>query len=192
MIIVARLLIVDTETGGLDSQKHSILSLGAVVWDSGVSIDTFEALIVESEIVADSEAIIVNKIDLDTHRLNGITPPEAVKQFMAFLEKNFGALGERAKIDLVGHNISFDAGFIRRLFSLANIDFENCFSHRMLDTAGILRFLILAGRLPLKGAGLSEALGHFGISVPQDKRHTALGDAVATAQLLNELLKLVR
>lgn len=192
MITVPRLLIVDTETGGLDPQKHSILSLGAVVWDSGVSIDIFEALIVEPEIVADTEAIIVNKIDLDAHRLNGITPSEAVKQFMAFLDKNFGILGERAKIDLVGHNISFDAGFIRRLFSLAGTDFESCFSHRVLDTAGILRFLILAGKLPIKGAGLDEALAHFKIIVQRDKRHTALGDAVATAQLLNELLKIVR
>ena len=31
---MARLLFIDTETGGLDPEKHSLLSVGFVVWDS--------------------------------------------------------------------------------------------------------------------------------------------------------------
>lgn len=59
-----------------------------------------------------------------------------------------------------------------------------------MDTAGVLRFLSLANLLPLSGAGLDEALKHFGIEVPDKKRHTALGDARATAQLLSKLVSI--
>ena len=31
---MARLLFIDTETGGLNPEKHSLLSVGFVVWDS--------------------------------------------------------------------------------------------------------------------------------------------------------------
>ena len=33
---MARLLFIDTETGGLDPEKHSLLSVGFVVWDSAL------------------------------------------------------------------------------------------------------------------------------------------------------------
>lgn len=189
---MAKLLVIDTETGGLDPQHHSILSLGAVVWDDGISVDVFEALIVEPSIVVDPDAMMVNRINLREHQLIGLSPGNAVKQLLLFLDKNFGESRKNEKVELVGHNISFDVGFVRRLFLLANVDFESCFSHRTLDTASILRFLVLADKLSLKRVGLSEALAYFGITVPQDKRHTALGDAKATAQLLNELLRIVR
>jgi DNA polymerase-3 subunit epsilon len=42
-----RFLVIDTETGGLQPEMHSILSLGAVVWDDGILGEEFEVLIAE-------------------------------------------------------------------------------------------------------------------------------------------------
>ena len=40
-----RLLFIDTETGGLDPQKHSLLSLALVVWEKREILDSKEFLI---------------------------------------------------------------------------------------------------------------------------------------------------
>jgi DNA polymerase III epsilon subunit-like protein len=55
-----------------------------------------------------------------------------------------------------------------------------------------LRFLTLTQRLKLSAASSTEAFAYFGIEVPKGKRHTALGDARATAQLLSKLIDVVR
>lgn len=188
---MAKMLVIDTETGGLDPQRHSILSLAGVVWDNGATTNEIEILIVEPEIVADSEALKVNKIDLVQHKRNGVSPAEAMTRFDGFLKEYFGDSPSSEKISLAGHNIYFDVEFLRRLCRLAAFPYDNRFSHRVLDTAAIIRFLILAKRLPLSGAGATEAFDYFGIKFDPHKRHTALEDARATAVLISKLVAIV-
>jgi DNA polymerase-3 subunit epsilon len=69
------------------------------------------------------------------------------------------------------------------------VDFNQYFSHRMIDTASILHYLYLSGRLEQKVVSSDEAFAHFKIAV--EGRHTALGDALATAQLFNCLLEIL-
>ncbi len=186
-----RLLVIDTETGGLDPTTHSILSVGGIVWEEGRLVDSFEVFIVEPELVVDSRALQVNQIDLDWHRAHGLSPVDAMKALRFFLERHFGDPRTSGKVPLAGHNVSFDIGFLKRLCRLANVSFEEVFSHRVLDTAGIIRFLVLARKLDLPEASSTEAFKYFGIEVETGMRHTALGDARATATLLNKLIGLV-
>lgn len=186
-----KLLVIDTETGGLDPTMHSILSVGAVVWDGGRLVDSFEAFIVEPELVVDSRALDVNRIDLDWHRAHGLSPVDAIKALQFFLERHFGDPRTSGKIPLAGHNVSFDVGFLKRLYRLGNVNFEEVFSHRVLDTAGIIRFLVLARKLDLPEGSSTEAFKYFDIEIEAGKRHTALGDARATAILLSKLIGLV-
>lgn len=189
---MTKLLVIDTETGGLDALRHSILSLGAVVWCDGALVDSFEVLVAEPSIVADEQALQINRIDLSLHREQGLPPGDAMKQFLLFLEKHFPDPRSGDKIPLAGHNVNFDVAFLRRLCRLAEFSYDDVFSHRVLDTAGVIRFLILAGRLPLTTAGSTAAFEYFGIAVDPLKRHTALADAVATALLLNKLIDIVK
>jgi DNA polymerase III epsilon subunit-like protein len=184
---MARLVVLDMEMGGLDSCKHSVLSLGAVIWRDREIIDSFEVFIREMEIVTEPAAMAVNKIDLQWLQEHGCRPAEAVRRFHDFLTQHFGALPGREKIILAGHNLHSDLGFLRRLYGAAGLSHEPYFSHRVLDTAGVLRFLHLAGRLPVASAGFGDALAHFGIESASSVRHTALGDATLTAHLLNKL-----
>ena len=190
---MTRLLVVDTETGGVDPQVHSILSLAAVVWEDGKLGAEFEILIAESLLTVTAGALEINGIDLVEHCKYAVAPAEALARFQSFLRDNLSEeFVSKSKIALVGHNIGFDVGFMRRLCRLAGARFEDMFSHRVMDTAGLLRFLTLAKALPLSGAGATEAFEYFGIEVPQGKRHTALGDARATAMLLNKLIMVVK
>ena len=190
---MAKLLIVDTETGGTDPSAHSLLSVGAVVWAMGEVGARIELLVAEDELTVTPRAMEINRIDLAVHRASGLRPAEAVVALEAFVRETFHdefARGE--KVALVGHNISFDVGFLKRLYRLAEADFESTFSHRTLDTASILRFLSLAGLRTATDAGLTEALAEMGIHVEEDARHSALGDADATALLLTRLIALAR
>jgi DNA polymerase III subunit epsilon len=190
---MTRLLVIDTETGGVDPQIHSILSLAGIVWEDGGLGAEFEVLIAEPVLTVTARALEINRIELTEHCKRAVTPAEALAQFKSFLTHNLSEeLESRDKITLAGHNVNFDVGFLKRLCRFAGAHFGDMFSHRTMDTAGLLRFLTLAQRLKLSGAGSTEAFEYFGIELPQGKRHTALGDATATALLLNKLIDIVR
>ncbi len=189
---MSRILLIDTETGGLDPEKHSILSLAAVVWTpQGIDAE-LELFVKEPEIFFEDEAIQINRIDVDWISINGLAPEFAVDSLESFVDANWPEEDRRHGILIGGHNVSFDVLFLKRLYRLARRDYKPTFSHRLIDTASVIQLLILAGRLPLERASSDQAFEYFGISVPEGQRHTALGDARATASLLNKLVEMVR
>lgn len=190
---MARLFVIDTETGGIDPQTHSILSFAGVVWADGKVQAEFDVQIAEPLFSVTAQAMQINRINLADHAATAVAPAVAAKRLETFLRKHFREeLKSGAKVALAGHNVGFDIGFLKRLCRLGEVSFEQMFSHRSLDTSSVLRFMALAGRADLGGAGLEEALQRFGIDVPEPLRHTALGDARATAALLSELIKVDR
>lgn len=190
---MAKLLVIDTETGGLDAQIHSVLSLGAVVWEDGKLLDEIELFIEELPMMVTLAALRVSKIEL-LKMENAMSPNQAVSRLSDFLARNFGAVPPQRRIELAGHNVSFDVGFLQRLYRLAGIDrsaFEKLFSHRLMDTSMMFRFLIFAGRLADQKASLSDCLNCFQIQYDSKSRHSALQDARYTASLLSKLLEMV-
>lgn len=187
-----KLLVIDTETGGLDSNEQSILSFGAVVLEGGKIIDSIEVFINENPIIATPQALAVNKIDLEWLRKNGISPLAAVTNIAAFVTMHFG----RTKAKLGGQNIGFDLGFAKRLWRLVYGDsfmqvWEKLFSHRTHDTMHVLRFLGAAGVLPSAGGDLESAADFLGIDLSDFKRHSARDDARLTAMVLVGLIDYV-
>ena len=183
---MSRLLIFDTETGGLSPVKHSLLSLGAVIWQDGNIIGEFSVDIAERKISVESAAMAINRIDLTKHALTAQSPLIAVQRFEEFISTAFPH-GQR--IPLAGHNVNFDIGFLKRLYRQTRKDYEARFSHRAIDTASVMGFLMLSGRLNLANPGLDAGLKHFGVKFIRSKRHSALEDARATALLLNALIE---
>ena len=179
------ILFIDTETGGLDPEHHSLLSVGLVVWRDNEIYETEEILINDGILNATRDALEINRINVDEHKNSSISPQEAIQQMIQFLKRNFDI---SEKITLAGHNIGFDISFVRHLFKSENYNFLDYFSHRSIDTASILHYLYLAGKLESKITGSEDAFTYFGIEVAG--RHTALGDAIATAQLFSKLIVL--
>jgi hypothetical protein len=151
-----------------------------------------EILIAETPLVVTPTALEINRIDLVQHGKRAVAPALAMQSLHTFLRNNFAAeLAAGGGITLAGHNVHFDIGFLKRLCAQTGTAFETLFSHRALDTAGLLRFLMLAGVLPLSNGSSTEAFRYFGVPIEDAERHTALGDARATARLLAKLVELV-
>ena len=182
-----RLLFIDTETGGLDPEKHSLLSLALVIWEDMEIIDSKEILINDGILSATDEALSINRIDLEKHKKSALPPSQAIEGILSFISEHFP---RQEKITLAGHNVHFDVAFLRVFFTRNNRDFGKFFSHRIIDTSSILHYLYLAGRIKQKAVSSDEAFDLFGIKV--EGRHTAIGDAVATAELFTKLLSLIK
>ncbi|HPT13801.1 MAG TPA: 3'-5' exonuclease [Bacteroidales bacterium] len=182
-----KLLFIDTETGGLDAVKHSLLSIGMVIWEEMEIVDSKEILINDGVLSVTREALSINRIDIEKHRQTALSSSQAVDELFAFTGKHFPGKG---KITLAGHNVHFDAGFLKAFLAANNKDFSKYFSHRMIDTSSILHYLYLSGQIGQKAVSSDEAFAFFNIEVRG--RHTALGDAIATAELFTKLLGLIK
>jgi DNA polymerase III epsilon subunit-like protein len=189
---MTRLLVIDTETGGTDPERHSLLSLAGVVWENGAIRGEIEFLVAEPDFSVTARALEINRIDLVAHSRLAVAPRIASGLLEAFVAGHFNDQIEAGEgVVLAGHNVNFDLGFLKRLYRVAGVTFPTFFSHRVVDTASVLRLLAIAGRLPSTAVASSEAFAHLGIAVSAEERHTALGDARATALLLTRLVELI-
>ena len=85
-----KLLIVDTETGGLIPQEHDLLTIGLIVWENKELKDELELKISKEEYRTTMEALNVNKINLEELRKEGFSEKEVITKLIAFVKKNFG------------------------------------------------------------------------------------------------------
>lgn len=181
------IIFIDTETGGTDPDKHSLFSVGLVAWnrEKGI-IDSCEIFIKSETYTYTVEAQKINKFQKEQHEKNAVSHKDAVAAIRSFCIKNTKKTKE---IQVAGHNIQFDIAFLRKLFEAENRSINRLFSHRMIDTFSILRFLVDAGKIEMSPISSSNAFKILNIKV--DDRHSALGDAVATAKLYEKLLSIV-
>ncbi len=206
MTMYDRLLIIDTETGGLDADTNAILEIAGLVWQRipggpisggpGKVLGSFRYAVDDPTGTVEPEALAINGIDMATHK--GQNPKIVVGGIRDFINTVYYEDGEYKPADdfgvvLGGHNTQFDVSFLKRLFLVSGLtvkgrdsDYEKMFSHRLLDTCGIVRYLVLSGVLPLKGASSKEAFEYYGI-YPKNA-HSALADAEATTKLLDCLI----
>lgn len=162
----------DLETTGLNpSTGDEIISFGAVRILNGKVLkhDTFKALVKPSRLVGE-----------ESTRIHGITnkmlegkPPvlEVLPAFHAFCEGSV----------LIGHNVAFDLRFLKLLEKSSGLKFD----HPVLDT------LLLSSVLFPNAAShdLGGLAAKYGVAI--QGRHTALGDAEATADIFARFIPLL-
>jgi DNA polymerase-3 subunit epsilon len=181
-----KILFIDTETGGTDPASNSLLSLGLVVWKELEIRASLEILIDDGILNVTEKALEINRIDLEEHRKRAVSPAVAIRQMDKFINSHFP---KDEKIVLGGHNVNFDVNFLNAFLSRNGYNVQQRFSHRYVDTSAILFYLFLTGKIKRKLTASQDALDYFGIAV--QGRHTAMGDAVATAQLFSRLVRIL-
>ncbi len=179
-----QILVIDTEAGGLNVFKNSILSLAFVSFDGSHQAEFY---VLEDQLNTEPQAMAVNGIDLDWLKSNGLSPKATCLAIDQYISELIEKTGEQ-KFTLVGHNIAFDIAYLKRLYEIANHPYPKAFSHRSVDTHSLLWALsILAKKEPYVCTS-DGAFRHYQIEPPPALRHTALGDAVATRDLIFKIL----
>lgn len=181
-----KLLFLDVETGGMDEINQSLLTIGLVLWENGIIVDTLELFISKDKYDYVDASIKFNKIDLDELRKKGISEEEVIIRINDFCNKYFG--NEKALI--AGHNVAFDIGFMKALYRRNNQDFYSRFGYRFIDTGTILRFLYMQGKFEKDISASDKAFEYFNIRFKEGTRHSALADSEATASLYTKLLEI--
>ena len=149
--------------------------MGAFHPSSGISI---EVLVNDTVGDISPKALEVNNLSLDTIRSCGMTVGEAAAAVGAFMDRVKSKNPGRRYV--VGHNVSFDTAFIRRLYMLADKRCPKEFLfNRSIDTHSMLY-------LRNDPTSLDAALSKYKIST-DSLRHTALTDAKLTAALYKRI-----
>jgi DNA polymerase-3 subunit epsilon len=167
----ARWVVIDCETAGLDPRHDQLLSLGAVALRGGriASSESF-AVTLRGAAQDAPDNVLVHGIGGDALR-GGIEPAQALGEFAAFL-------GE-------GLPVAFHAAFDAAVLSRAMDGRAGLRSPALwLDVARLAPALHPAAGRTLHA--LDDWLDAFGIE--NARRHDALHDAFATAQLFQILL----
>jgi DNA polymerase-3 subunit epsilon len=167
-------VVFDTETTGLEpSRGDELVSLAGVRIVNGRVLrgEIFDTLIDPGR-----------KIPAASTRVHGITDAMVVgaETAGAVLPAFHRFVGDSV---LVAHNAAFDMSFLTRNRDKAGVVFDQ----PVLDT------VLLAGHVFGAGESLTlDALAaRFNIVIPEEDRHTALGDALATAEVLLRLVGLL-
>jgi DNA polymerase-3 subunit epsilon len=168
-------VVFDTETTGLlPQQGDEIVQIAAVRIVNGRRIEgeVFDTLVNPGR-----------PIPLASTEVHGITdamvagapgPAEVIARFHKFAE---GAV-------LIAHNAPFDMQFLRRHEAPPGIVFGN----PVLDT--VLLSAVIYGQHEVHSL---DALTHrLGITIPEEARHTAIGDTVATADAYLRLMPMLK
>ncbi len=166
-------VVFDTETTGLMPNKDEIVQIGAV-------------RVVNGKIIPGEKVDqLVNPgrpIPPGSSKVHGITddmvadapdPGTAVGQFHGFARDCV----------MVAHNAPFDMAFLNRHARICGLTWD----HPMLDT--VLLSAVLFG--DTEGHSLDALCERLDITIPPEHRHTALGDAQATAEALCKMLPIL-
>lgn len=165
-----RFVVVDVESSGLNVYRDHLIAIGAIAVQEGRLMleDGFHRVLRQAR--ASSHANILIHGICGTEQTGGADPAGALLDFLEFTGKS----------PLVGFHTGFDEIMIRRAMRR---HLGEPFRRNWLDLAYLAPALGFSAQG--KPAGLDDWLQRFGIN--NYRRHDALADALATAQLFQVL-----
>ena len=177
-----RFVVFDTETSGLDLSKNTLLSIAGIgVRNLEVRMDdAFDAVCEQTDVGGAQAAVVHGLISGDL--VDGVSELEAASNFLRFVGDSV----------LVAHHVAFDVRMLQKAIS-------RCAGAKVwspsVDTAhlakrvevGLMSSGAAHGADDREAYRLDQLVERYNIEVPE--RHTAGGDALATALLFQRLLK---
>jgi len=192
------LLVLDTETGGVDPNSSSLMEVACIV------IKNFKIVYKYSSFVKANNGIYY--CNDFARKMHGITnemlekegkfPKEIIQDLKNIKDTYFN--GE--PMTIVGHNPQFDISFIKHMFkgggetlnsviTNSELDFNKIFSRNCIDTATMALILRLQNKIPFDRCSLDNILNYYNINSNSTNRHSALYDAEQTLKAFKVMFK---
>lgn len=180
-----KVLVFDTETGGLNPKEHSVFSVGALVGDldTGEIIEKFEAL-------HRLESVQDYKYTAKAIEIHGITPAQAFQEGLTtgkICDKFMDLWTSHGAAIIGGHNVEFDVRMMaHQLYKIEPQQFEANFTYRKLDTLPMMR-LFTGHDNVMSGATLTQAVKLMNIDMSEfgkNKFHAALFDTICAFKIM--------
>lgn len=177
-------LALDTETTGVDFCSSQVIQCGVVLLDDNlqaVKRRLWDINYVPGTFSWSDEAMEVHGIEKDAATRHGVDPEVFLREFEQEIVKQYGSVGgESAELHLIATNAYFDYLMLDLLWRTYRPDEEMPLSRRVVDLSSI-------SLLVLGVSGMTSTLETLGISVTEDKRHSALYDADLHLQIFHAL-----
>ncbi|EXI78199.1 MAG: DNA polymerase III subunit epsilon [Candidatus Accumulibacter appositus] len=179
------LVAIDVETSGTNPFRHDVLAVGLVPLNRELP----SALVYVRPGATEWNDFARQNFERFSSEweAGALVPHEACDAIEAYLAETFG--GRTATP--IGHNVGFDLAFLRRLAFLGGREQLDGLSHRAIDTHTLLYLLTVQGKIPEDAITSDGAFRYFGITVADRLRHTALGDATATSELVKRVFEAI-
>lgn len=178
-------IVVDVETGGIDSRKDALLEIAMVSLKMDeigqFSIDALfhEHVIPDEKMRLDPKSLAFNKID-PFHPFRFAKPEKEALEFLFNEVKKLKKINSCTHAVLVGHNAWFDLAFINE--AAARNKLKSPFhAFTSFDTATLSALIYGQTVLP-------KALMAAGIEYNADEAHSAIYDAMRTAELFCKIV----
>jgi DNA polymerase III subunit epsilon len=177
------LVVIDVETTGTNAALHSPLAIALV--PVSTQLPALEIFVRPKELHWNDYARAnFWRFESEWHG-RAVEPVRACVEIQDYFSKVFS--GE--PVTLVGHNVGFDLAFLNKLALLGGLDRFHVVSHRSIDVHTLLYLLVVQRKAPISALSSDGAFEFFRIQVPQEARHTALADAIATRVLLMRIMR---
>lgn len=176
------LAFLDTETTGLNPEKHEVIQVGVVLARQTPRQGRGPSLEIIEEIDLKIKPQRIEDAEEEALRINGYDEGEWM--FAPDLKPAAELLAKKLQgAIMVAHNISFDAPFVEKMFERAGV--ENTMKRYKLDTISIA-----FARFYNREEDIKYSLGYlcdmFGIK--NENAHTALADAKALYQVYKKMM----
>lgn len=187
---MSKILFIDCETGGINENETSLLTIAGIICEGNSKYTkSFHFGILEEYYRVMPAAMKINKIDLVRLAENGINRYEVARRILEFCKENFGdpRSSNYEKIRIGGHNVAFDVRFLKKLINdyrcVSNLEYDDVFSHRNIDTYPITGFLNECGffKGTNKIGSLQSLCDYF--EIENKNAHNAFSDVKATAEI---------
>lgn len=187
MNMFKKILWFDTETTGLNPEKHSIMQFAALIEEGGQVMDQ-----INIKFAPLPEAIV----EQSALNLTGTTREElearpsaidAYYQMIRFLDTHCDKYDKADKFYPAGYNVRFDLDFLQVFFKACGnlYGIGSYINWRWLDPLPLLYTMDYSGRLGLPNYKLETVCEYYGIEIDA---HDALSDVRATRELMHLLL----
>lgn len=179
-------VVVDVETGGFEADKHALLEIAAVLID----MDDEGRIFPHQTIHCNVEPFPNSILDPKSLEVTGIVPDnpfrmakperEALQHIFTPVRKAIREQNCRRAV-LVGHNATFDLGFLRAAVDRTQFKRDPFHPFTTLDTAAL-------SAVSFGQTVLARAVTAAGLSWNPQEAHSAIYDAEKTAELFCEIV----